>query len=242
MDLRAAVPDDRPLLILPGKRALVPTGLVLEIPEGFEGQIRPRSGLAFKHGITCLNTPGTIDSDYRGEVKVLLINLGDEDFSVTRGMRIAQIVFAPVTQATRRGAQPGRGTTRGAGGFGSTGTADVRRQSSSSSTATAFSSTPRTLANRRLSEWLTEAGYPDQLRALPQAFLRPQPGVGAEGGRGDRRQPRRRISSSAGIADLPDLFADGVEAIPHVEDFIEAVQTAGIASCVASSARVDKMH
>ena len=94
MDLRAAVPDDRPLIILPGKRALVPTGLVLEIPEGFEGQIRPRSGLAFKHGITCLNTPGTIDSDYRGEVKVLLVNLGDEDFSVTRGMRIAQIVFA----------------------------------------------------------------------------------------------------------------------------------------------------
>ena len=94
MDLRAAVPDDRPLLILPGKRALVPTGLVLEIPEGFEGQVRPRSGLAFKHGITCLNTPGTIDSDYRGEVKVLLINLGDEDFAVTRGMRIAQIVFA----------------------------------------------------------------------------------------------------------------------------------------------------
>src|SRR5690349_2735400 len=76
MDLRAAVPDDRPILILPGRRALVPTGLIFEIPEGFEGQVRPRSGLAFKHGITCLNTPGTIDSDYRGEVKVLLINLG----------------------------------------------------------------------------------------------------------------------------------------------------------------------
>src|SRR6478609_12122951 len=95
MDLRAAVPEDRPLLILPGKRALVPTGLILEIPEGMEGQIRPRSGLAFKHGLTCLNTPGTVDSDYRGELKVLLINLGDEDFAVTRGMRIAQIVFAP---------------------------------------------------------------------------------------------------------------------------------------------------
>lgn len=123
MDLRAAVADDRPLLILPGKRALVPTGLVLEIPEGVEGQVRPRSGLAFKHGLTCLNTPGTIDSDYRGEVKVLLINLGDEDFAVTRGMRIAQIVFAPVTQATVEERTLAGGTARGSGGFGSTGTA-----------------------------------------------------------------------------------------------------------------------
>ncbi len=98
MDLRAAVPEDRPLLILPGRRALVPTGLVIEIPEGMEGQVRPRSGLALKHGITCLNTPGTVDSDYRGEIGVLLINLGDEEFYVTRGMRIAQIVFAPAVQ------------------------------------------------------------------------------------------------------------------------------------------------
>ncbi|MFB9979004.1 dUTP diphosphatase [Mesorhizobium kowhaii] len=123
MDLRAAVPDDRPLLILPGKRALVPTGLILEIPEGMEGQVRPRSGLAFKHGLTCLNTPGTIDSDYRGEVKVLLINLGDEDFAVTRGMRIAQIVFAAVTQAAVEERTLAGGTARGSGGFGSTGTA-----------------------------------------------------------------------------------------------------------------------
>ncbi|QPC89265.1 dUTP diphosphatase [Mesorhizobium sp. INR15] len=123
MDLRAAVPDDRPLLILPGKRALVPTGLILEIPEGMEGQVRPRSGLAFKHGLTVLNTPGTIDSDYRGEVKVLLVNLGDEDFAVTRGMRIAQIVFAPVTQATVEERTLAGSTTRGSGGFGSTGTA-----------------------------------------------------------------------------------------------------------------------
>jgi dUTP pyrophosphatase len=123
MDLRAAVPDDRPLLILPGKRALVPTGLILEIPEGMEGQVRPRSGLAFKHGLTVLNTPGTIDSDYRGEVKVLLINLGDEDFAVTRGMRIAQIVFAAVTQAAVEERTLAGGTARGAGGFGSTGTA-----------------------------------------------------------------------------------------------------------------------
>ncbi|WP_292133660.1 dUTP diphosphatase, partial [Mesorhizobium sp.] len=123
MDLRAAVPDDRPLLILPGKRALVPTGLILEIPEGMEGQVRPRSGLAFKHGLTVLNTPGTIDSDYRGEVKVLLINLGDEDFAVTRGMRVAQIIFAAVAQATVEERSLAGGTARGAGGFGSTGTA-----------------------------------------------------------------------------------------------------------------------
>ena len=123
MDLRAAVPDDRPLLILPGKRALVPTGLILEIPEGMEGQVRPRSGLAFKHGLTVLNSPGTVDSDYRGEVKVLLVNLGDEDFAVTRGMRIAQIVFAAVTQATVEERSLAGATTRGAGGFGSTGTA-----------------------------------------------------------------------------------------------------------------------
>ncbi|WP_457152760.1 dUTP diphosphatase [Mesorhizobium sp. P5_C1] len=123
MDLRAAVADDRPLLILPGKRALVPTGLILEIPEGMEGQVRPRSGLAFKHGLTVLNTPGTIDSDYRGEVKVLLINLGDEDFAVTRGMRIAQIVFAAVTQAAVEERSLAGGTARGSGGFGSTGTA-----------------------------------------------------------------------------------------------------------------------
>jgi len=123
MDLRAAVPDDRPLLILPGKRALVPTGLILEIPEGMEGQVRPRSGLDFKHGLTVLNSPGTVDSDYRGEVKVLLINLGDEDFAVTRGMRIAQIVFAVVTQAAVEERSLAGGTARGSGGFGSTGTA-----------------------------------------------------------------------------------------------------------------------
>lgn len=123
MDLRAAVPEDRPLLILPGKRALVPTGLILEIPEGMEGQVRPRSGLAFKHGLTVLNSPGTVDSDYRGEVKVLLVNLGDEDFAVTRGMRVAQIVFATVTQVGIEERALAGGTTRGAGGFGSTGTA-----------------------------------------------------------------------------------------------------------------------
>lgn len=123
LDLRAAVPADRPMIILPGRRALVPTGLVFELPAGFEGQVRPRSGLAFKHGITCLNTPGTIDSDYRGEVKVLLVNLGDEEFEVTRGMRIAQLVVAPVTRVSVEEHSLAGSTSRGSGGFGSTGTA-----------------------------------------------------------------------------------------------------------------------
>ena len=122
MDLRAAVPEDRPVLLLPGKRALVPTGLILEIPQGLEGQVRPRSGLALEHGVTCLNTPGTIDSDFRGELKILLINLGEEPFPVARGARIAQIVFARVAQVRLVPAQEAGPTLRGAGGFGSTGT------------------------------------------------------------------------------------------------------------------------
>lgn len=121
MDLRAAVPEDRPMLILPGRRALVPTGLVMEIPAGHEGQVRPRSGLALKHGITCLNTPGTIDSDYRGEVGVLLINHGDAEFLVERGMRIAQLVLAPVVQMAVTEREMAGDTERGTGGFGSTG-------------------------------------------------------------------------------------------------------------------------
>ncbi|MCL6705773.1 dUTP diphosphatase [Pseudomonas sp. R2.Fl] len=123
MDVRAAVGDEEPIVLAPGRRALVPTGFVFEIPNGYEVQVRPRSGLAFKHGITCLNTPGTIDSDYRGEVKVLLINLGDEDFTVTRGMRIAQMIVAPVVQAAISEVTTASETERGAGGFGSTGTA-----------------------------------------------------------------------------------------------------------------------
>jgi dUTP pyrophosphatase len=122
MDLRAAVPDDHPILLLPGKRALVPTGLVMEIPAGYEAQVRPRSGLALKHGITCLNTPGTIDSDYRGEVMVLLVNHGDEDFEISRGMRIAQMVVAPVVRVAVEERDLSSATARGAGGFGSTGT------------------------------------------------------------------------------------------------------------------------
>ena len=121
MDLRVAVDDGAAMTLAPGARALVPTGFIFEIPEGFEAQIRPRSGLAFKHGITCLNTPGTIDSDYRGEVKVLLINLGAEPFEITRGMRIAQMVVAPVVQARVDEITEISETTRGAGGFGSTG-------------------------------------------------------------------------------------------------------------------------
>jgi dUTP pyrophosphatase len=122
VDLRAALPEDRKIILLPGKRVLVPTGLIFEIPAGFEGQVRPRSGLALKHGITCLNTPGTIDSDYRGEVQVLLINHGEEDFAITRGMRIAQLVIAPVIQARIEERVELAETSRGAGGFGSTGT------------------------------------------------------------------------------------------------------------------------
>lgn len=121
MDLCAAVDDDAPLTILPGKRDLVPTGFIFEVPEGYEAQIRPRSGLAFKHGVTCLNSPGTIDSDYRGEVKVLLINLGEEPFEITRGMRIAQMVVAPSIQVRIFETTEVSETKRGAGGFGSTG-------------------------------------------------------------------------------------------------------------------------
>jgi len=121
MDLRAAVAEDAPLAIAPGNRAAVPTGLIMEIPFGFEGQVRPRSGLALSSGVTCLNAPGTIDSDYRGEVMVILANLGTEPFTVSRGMRIAQLVIAPVVQARIVVAATVTGTARGAGGFGSTG-------------------------------------------------------------------------------------------------------------------------
>lgn len=121
MDLRAAVPEDTPLTLEPGARTLVPTGLAMALPAGFEAQIRPRSGLALKHGITCLNTPGTIDADYRGEVQVLLINLGQAPFAIRRGERIAQMVIAPVTQAMWRETDTLDDTARGAGGFGSTG-------------------------------------------------------------------------------------------------------------------------
>jgi dUTP pyrophosphatase len=121
MDLRAAVPEDEPLVLKPGARFPVPTGLAFALPAGFEGQVRPRSGLAFKQGITCLNSPGTVDADYRGEVKVILINLGPEDVTIRRGDRIAQLIVAPVVQAAWQEVDSLDETVRGAGGFGSTG-------------------------------------------------------------------------------------------------------------------------
>lgn len=119
VDLAAAI--DTPIELAPGARTFVPTGLILEIPDGFEGQVRPRSGLAAKFGITLLNSPGTIDADYRGEVKVILVNLGGETFTIQRGERIAQLVIAPVMQAAFVEASEVSETARGAGGFGSTG-------------------------------------------------------------------------------------------------------------------------
>ena len=121
LDLVAAVPEAAPLLIAPGRWAAVPTGIALALPPGAEGQVRPRSGLAARHGITVLNAPGTIDADYRGEVQVLLINHGPDDFSVSRGMRIAQLVVAPVLRARLVETTALATTPRGAGGFGSTG-------------------------------------------------------------------------------------------------------------------------
>ena len=121
MDVRAAVPEDAPVTLQPGERYLTPTGLAIALPAGYEAQMRPRSGLALKHGVTCLNSPGTIDADYRGELKVILINHGQEPFTIRRGERIAQIVIAPVTQAAWVRVDALAETARGAGGFGSTG-------------------------------------------------------------------------------------------------------------------------
>jgi dUTP pyrophosphatase len=119
MDLPAAIPED--IVIAPGHRALVPTGWAFAIPPGFEGQVRPRSGLALRHGVTVLNAPGTIDADYRGEVKVVLVNFGHDPFTVRSGDRIAQLVIAPVAKAALRIATSLEPTDRGAGGYGSTG-------------------------------------------------------------------------------------------------------------------------
>ncbi len=123
LDLRAAVPAGEPVVIAPGARALVPTGLQLELPVGTEGQIRPRSGLAYKHGVTVLNSPGTIDCSYRGEVRVLLVNHSRAPFTVARGERIAQLVVAAYVPVRLVPAEMLSETDRGAGGFGSTGTA-----------------------------------------------------------------------------------------------------------------------
>jgi dUTP pyrophosphatase len=121
LDLLAAVPVDAPLSLAPGGRALVPSGIAIALPPGHEAQVRPRSGLAAQHGITVLNAPGTVDADYRGEIKVLLVNLGSEPVVIKRGMRIAQLVIAPVTHARLHEASSLDETKRGKGGFGSTG-------------------------------------------------------------------------------------------------------------------------
>ena len=121
LDLLAAVPEQTPLVLAAGQHAMVPTGLVIALPEGFEAQVRPRSGLAARHGVTVLNSPGTVDADYRGEINVLLVNLGQEAFTIRRGERIAQMIVAPVTRAELTRADSLSATARGSGGFGSTG-------------------------------------------------------------------------------------------------------------------------
>jgi dUTP pyrophosphatase len=121
LDLLAAVPESSPLILAPGARALVPTGLTIALPCGYEAQVRPRSGLAAKHGVTVLNAPGTVDADYRGEIGVLLINHGDAPFAIRRGERIAQLVIAAVVRAELVAATALSATDRGSGGFGSTG-------------------------------------------------------------------------------------------------------------------------
>jgi dUTP pyrophosphatase len=121
LDLLAAVPEDGPLVLAPGRHAMVPTGLSIALPEGYEAQVRPRSGLAARHGVTVLNSPGTIDADYRGEVCVLLINHGTEPFTIRRGERIAQMIVASVVRADLNIATSLTATERGGGGFGSTG-------------------------------------------------------------------------------------------------------------------------
>jgi dUTP pyrophosphatase len=122
LDLLAAVPAESAVVIPPGGRALIPTGIAIALPQGYEGQVRPRSGLAARHGITVLNAPGTVDADYRGEIQVVLANLGSEPFAVSRGTRIAQLIIAPVQQVTLVETVTLDSTARGQGGFGSTGT------------------------------------------------------------------------------------------------------------------------
>ena len=125
LDLVAAVPADRPVSLAPGQRAMIPTGLSIALPEGTEAQVRPRSGLAAKNGISVLNTPGTIDADYRGEIQIILVNFGQEAFNVARGLRIAQLVIAPVLRAKLMEVGGLSRTVRGGGGFGSTGNSTI---------------------------------------------------------------------------------------------------------------------
>ncbi len=150
MDLLAALPKKQPLTLKPGKHCLIPTGLILEIPAGYEAQVRPRSGLAFKHGITVLNSPGTIDPDYRGEVGVLLINHGQKSFKIQRGERIAQLVITPVTRAKIKNVKTTSETKRGSGGFGSTGVkAKKERVKNSKKTTNVAQKRPRKIKSAR---------------------------------------------------------------------------------------------
>ena len=128
LDLIAAVDANKPVVIAPGDRALIPTGIAIALPPGYEGQVRPRSGLALRHGVTVLNTPGTIDADYRGEIQIILVNLGRESFTVERGSRVAQLVIAATMQATICEVASLDETTRGVRGFGSTGTLSGERK------------------------------------------------------------------------------------------------------------------
>lgn len=143
LDLIAALDVQHPLVLAPGARALVPTGLVMELPQGYEAQVRPRSGLALKHGITVLNSPGTIDSDYRGEVQVILVNLGQAPFEVRRGERIAQLVISPVTHAQFAAVNNVSATARGKGGFGSTGKAVTNKNAATREQAKKKKSIPK---------------------------------------------------------------------------------------------------
>lgn len=149
LDLLAAIDTQSPVTLAPGARALVPTGLALEIPSGYEGQVRPRSGLALNYGITVLNSPGTIDSDYRGEVGVVLANLGHAPFEIRRGDRIAQLIFAPVAHANLVAAKSISTTSRGAGGFGSTGTSASGRSKRASTTSKKKKSVPAKTATAK---------------------------------------------------------------------------------------------
>ncbi len=160
LDLAAAVDVHHPIVLAPGARVLVPTGFVLELPPGFEAQVRPRSGLALRQGITVLNSPGTIDADYRGEVMVLLINLGGAPFEIRRGERIAQLVVAPVSQAVLAEVSDVTGTARGSGGFGSTGTLTPHSSLSEKSTPSPPKSAKAKKAPGRAAAEGSRAGSP----------------------------------------------------------------------------------
>jgi dUTP pyrophosphatase len=136
LDLLAAIPAGAAIKIAPGARATIPTGIAIALPAGYEGQVRPRSGLASRHGITVLNSPGTVDADYRGELRVILVNFGTEPFIVERGMRIAQLVIASVVQARLVESETLQGTARAGGGFGSTGLSSKRLDSKSAADKT----------------------------------------------------------------------------------------------------------